>query len=225
MPERELRLPTRIIEPLRDFAAVGDAEVGALARALEAPYIGSRSAFISHLARQLGKPTPEIERTVDMLLSIEILRQSRRWSPAEVATAVVSAPESPIESDEAQAVVADRIERLISKSTMQLAAETGASSVAAGRIMVDAEIFTDVRTLFLEDSDRPAAALLMHVLELQYFQAPSPSARSMYITLDDEDLDTLAEAVDSARRKAAGVRSLFADFDLPIAPPVNEGGA
>jgi len=96
-----------------------------------------------------------------------------------------------------------------------------------GNDFCDVKIVTDVRPIFKSDADQePTAAVLVHAMQFGYHRNRNPEHKEFTLTLDEDELDVLQEAIDRARAKAktlvrmiekAGMRCLKPD------PSENDG--
>jgi hypothetical protein len=77
------------------------------------------------------------------------------------------------------------------------------------RIYCKAKIYTDLRPLISSDEPEPTGFVISHRLQLGYHK-DNGDHTNFYISLDDEDLEALASAIEQAQKKAA---TLLAHFE------------
>jgi len=86
----------------------------------------------------------------------------------------------------------------------------------AERTMIDARIITDIRSIFSQDASTPPRTMvIVHTLQMRYHDS-AEEHRSIYIALDDNDLEMLGEAVERAKTKKKTLASLLESANLPV---------
>jgi hypothetical protein len=76
------------------------------------------------------------------------------------------------------------------------------------RVYCKAKIYTDLRAITSSDDSEPKGFVINHRLQLGYHQDGGHHT-NFYLSLDDEDLDALALAIEQAKRRAATLLSHF----------------
>ena len=100
----------------------------------------------------------------------------------------------------------DRLGRILAIDSLFITAKAASVLTAHEHPFESARIFTDVRPIFGDavagtDAVKPQAAVLVHNLKLRL--GGEESERELYVAMDNRDLQTLIDALNRAKAKAA----------------------
>ncbi len=121
-----------------------------------------------------------------------------------------------IPSDDRHERFAHRIESLLKCEVIRIQSKALSLGAAHERVFVNAQIVTDLRPLFDNDiveNSEPEAALLTHTLSI-HFVASDGKHDNIYVSLDDEDIELLQEALSRAVHKAASLKLILEDSGI-----------
>ena len=114
-----------------------------------------------------------------------------------------------------------RFQQLLQSRGLQSAAKAISLRTDFPNTFCDSKILTDLRPVFGDDAQRPpSAAIITHTLKIDY-HGTNRKHQEFYVTLDADDLNTLASAIQRARQKASSLRGLLnragtVDLDMPV---------
>ena len=105
-----------------------------------------------------------------------------------------------------------RLERLLGVEEVALYAGMRNLATAGEGSFCKARINTDLRPVFINGESKPKGFMLIHRLQLGFHQGEGEH-KDFYVTLDDEDLGSLREAIDQAEKKARGLQATIAHLE------------
>jgi hypothetical protein len=93
--------------------------------------------------------------------------------------------------------------------------EVGVNTSPRYRVFHSARILTDIRPVFGRDADvPPIGAVIAHVLKIDYFS--QGDSGSLYVSLNNRDLELLRNLVDRAFTKLKTLRAVLESTGLPF---------
>lgn len=90
------------------------------------------------------------------------------------------------------------------------------------RLLSKAKVFTDIRPIFGNGVDKPAAFVLSHTLRLTVYRGPTREAEEIYVSFDKTDLKMLLEVVGRARAKQESLEEFSRSSGIDILAPEEE---
>ena len=113
-------------------------------------------------------------------------------------------------SESEQARFRDRLESLLSTTSISLSGRARLVFTEHEHYLCYARIMSDVRPIFGNRvEDKPIAATIVHTLKLAYHDAKE--VREFFVALDGSSLDRLSDLIERAKRKAASLKSTLID--------------
>lgn len=206
-------------------ATVGSFSEEAFGKLIETLKTASPSDTAEDLVAQIEKEVPSssglpVEKMIAALTSMQAVQHSSHVEPARFASDVWDAlsedsPERVKDID--PEILKSRIIKFISETDVQL------TSVKIDRLRNEVErsfcgarILTDIRAAFLDDaSKRPPAMTILHTLEIRYHD-DSGKHREFYVSVDDNDLLILKDAINRAEQKRETLRELLTNADFKL---------
>lgn len=216
-----VRVPTAHRQPITELASLPHEQWSRLYEAFASFDSLQEDALARHLS-ELPELSQNADALVQALLSMSLSIATHRRRPTGMARAVSMSHDLEI-APESRALLAERLERLLSTRALVLLAKAADVVMSHERVFHTVRIFTDIRPIFGSDpSERPVSGTIKHVLRLDYF-GDNNQDHSTYITLTDQDLGRLKEEVDRAATKSASLADMLKEAGLTLyAPPENE---
>jgi hypothetical protein len=211
----KLRIPETHVAPLASLARFTDAEFDALLTALEGEGLLEREDLVSRMQEALPSFAKSASDVVDLLLALDLVRETRDQEPAAFTADVEQAEGIPDEVD--RPMLRSRLERALQISTLRVTAKVTDLLYSNERTHSSARIVSELRPVFSRGPGQvPSAAVLVHRLELEYFKKDE-GLKSLHLILDDNDLAALEAVVARARRKTKTLVAFGEQLGLPIA--------
>jgi hypothetical protein len=117
-------------------------------------------------------------------------------------------------------VLRERLGRILGPtSPLWLSAKANLLRVEQERLFCDARILTDIRPIFgRKASTGPAALTIVHTLKLSYHHG-SEELEELFVSLDDDDLQTLKQVIQRAEEKQGALEPLVQKTGIDLLPP------
>jgi hypothetical protein len=216
-----LRVPARQVPAFEALQDLSDAEFTALVGALE----GVPTFDLSTLESQVVAAVPALAETadtvIDMLLSVDVLRNQRRDTREDTASALVEADGMPGDAEQHE-VIASRLARLLGTRALAVTSKAMDLLYANERNYIRSRIVAEIRPVFGDDpTESFKAAVVAHRLEIDYVD-PAGHDRTMQFALDSSDLVDLRATLDRAETKSVVVRDFIQDSGLVLANPLEK---
>lgn len=218
--ESRLTVPPSDLAPLRRLAGLSTDAVTALAELFESDTDADRAALQHQMSERAGLPIDDAIALLDTLLGVELLRDGSDWTVAEMEKQLENAEGFPGKTRAERRGLAERVGKLLGHRVLSILRRAYFSLLANERTFRSAGVQSEVRPVFVGEEDEPAAALLLHQLEIAYYERASTRIRTETYTLDDRDVDNLLEVLESAKKRGATLRKTFSPTDLPFASPL-----
>jgi hypothetical protein len=218
-PTTIVRIPAPLVGPLSTVAAMEDEQFAELVDALHNYEGTGPDELYTYLIDRLRHEPPIAAGIVSLILSFETLRESNEWSPERAATEIANANGSPATTDEERSALAGRFRQLLGISSITLAAKIGDVVASNERTWRSAQFLTDMRVV--EGTDA-VGGVVITTLEVSYFDSDGRTKRT-YFTLDDDDLDQIAEALGEARQRSNSLRERLRDAGIRVAATTQMG--
>src|SRR6185437_9861138 len=153
----------------------------------------------------------DIQNLVETLSSLYLVRLRSSVKPEQLATDVA---QSFREMDNAVSadILKDRLTTLLALDSLNLVdAKAKELQIEAEHAFCDSRILTDLRPVFGSNvSDSPEAMIIVHTLKIGYHDSRSQKHREMYIALDADDINNLAEVLKRAQDKGKSLKKTLA---------------
>jgi hypothetical protein len=210
-----LRIPDRYQPGLRALAELSDEQAHALRAALtEMPTRLTTSRLAQHITDALPELAASGRDILEAVLSLVPLLQDEVDVSAELARDVSMSPDLEVD-DDARKKFAERLRLLLGLEPVLLAARARELTVEFERVFHDARVLTDLRPVFGKDATAGAkAAAVVATLKIDAHEGMGP-LREYYFAMDHADLLRLRSVVDRALEKAAALKRLARETDLP----------
>jgi len=222
--DEKLRVPAADVPVLQRLAGLSNASAKALAEAVAQHTAVSRAHLIAEMSEGSGQPRDVVEPILNTALSIEQLRSASGWTVEEVQRRLENADRVPGKTRAERRALVGRVAALLGHRSLRLLSSAYFTMLANERTFRSAEIQTEVRPVFIEGENEPGAVLVVHQLEIAFHRRPSGEVRTDIFALDDGDLNLLAEAVQSARKRASATRKMLGPAGVPFALPLDSEG-
>jgi hypothetical protein len=211
-----IRVPADDVPVLMWLGQCTEDEATALERALDVQ-VSARRDVVSLAQRVHTIEEPTAEQLVDMLIGVTAFRLSHGQPIESVAVGVAKAHQLKLRDAERQELQR-RLLRLMSTKSVLLTAKALDLQHDQQRNFHTCRIFTEMRPVFDEfKPQEPIGFVTYHVLKVEYFEAGE--YRSLFVPMDDADLERLAASVNRAKEKGSGIERWIVAAGLPV---VNE---
>jgi hypothetical protein len=105
-------------------------------------------------------------------------------------------------------LLVDRLNEALSIPSIELIAKAYDVMTEHGCTYSSARIVTDVRPIFAEVEDVPKAAVMIHMMNINYLEGTY--RKTFAVALDEKDIDDLAKLLERAKKKAKTLKSVIA---------------
>jgi hypothetical protein len=209
----------------KGIAAIGSLPQATFTNLLGALKVVGHAENAKLLAEQIRKTSSlpakvPLEPILTALAAMQEVRRSGHVEPDRFASDVWAAlredsPELVQNIDEVG--LKERIASLASGTDIHLTSiKVGLLRSEVERAFCGVRIMTDLRAAFSDDVSKvPPGLTILHTLLLRYHD-DSARHREFYITLDDDDLKTLKEAIERAESKRKTLAAALAKADLKV---------
>ena len=123
---------------------------------------------------------------------------------------------SDLELDDVErALLGERISTVLHNPAARSVSRAVSAQTSHERDFLNARILTDLRPVFPDDARGRALAVgILNTLRIDYVE--SGDLKSMYMSLDKEDLEILGDQIDRARRKGDSLNDLLLETGIPL---------
>jgi hypothetical protein len=212
------RLPAQYTQLLRLLQSLESAEYKSLHRAISK---ADQYSDWTDLARRIL--TQNVDRLsadelIGMLMSINIGILKNRSSVGEIVGDMVTSYrryEKPTVQDIQAATLEKRLVELVTDAkVIRLQSKLIDVASAQERIFREGRIFTDIRAVFpdTETVEAPLGAVILHTLRLRFHE--DGAMKTIFVCLDDSDLDDLQKQIARAREKSVELSKVISKADL-----------
>lgn len=177
------------------------------------PYTTPR-AFIGRLAEQFPAMDEDlIARFCSAIFSMSGLAASHGWPMDAIAASAAEAQDLDLTTAQRTNLHSVLEAALSSRSLVGLAkaVDVGAEHE---RLFHLSRIMTDLRPVFRDADEDPLGLVMTHKLRIDFFG--NGDMTSIEVALTEEDLTSLAETIERARRKAASLKAALSKADLTL---------
>lgn len=213
MPEIELRVPKRHQPLVLDLLTSPPEMLDALAGALEESKISSSSTskLAEQVAERAGIDASKAGDAITLLVSLYYLPENFRSLKRDDLVPRLMAAIAQDSALEAGSEQLDRLREFLER-TLSLEDPIGLLSKSVHvrasheRVFGSARIFSDLRPIFGSTPGKPAAATVIHMLQIHYHKGDY--GEEAYFALSADDLEELAQMIRRAQEKESELRML-----------------
>lgn len=197
---------------------------GVRRRFLEAIRASEPTLVLPHFATRVGQaadiPVRDAVGYLSLLGSLFLFGEEHGLPPAAIAVAVSKAIEAEAIKDWSDDVEREQFVEFLTEA-LSLRLAIGVSAKALDVLVQDphplasARIITELRPVFLEESEDMtiAAGMIVHSLKLSSMTSDG-SREDLYVSMDCLDLQELKEVIDRAMKKAKALQAMFEASDV-----------
>lgn len=217
--ERDLHVPKRDRTAFSALISYDADRLGVLLEALEnlTPTRSVRNS-VRQVADRARLPETEVHQILTVLVSLFTLMDDRAISREKLPDKVLTALEadSEIELPEAKkGPLRDFLSKVLNLAgTLGVTAKSWNIVRDSERMYCHSRILTDIRPVFVPETEKPGASIVIHNLKIAYHEGDD--LREFFIALDGEDLYELRRVVDRAIRKEENLRQETAKTSLSL---------
>lgn len=176
------------------------------------------TSSLSELRARVREHLLEDDIDADLLLEALLGASSakiwRNASSGDVARAVATFPDLEVEPDRREELIA-RVSALLDSESLATLSKGLDVLTEHERVYLRSRIVTDVRPAYRADETvRPSGIVLIHTLRLDVQE--SGQVKSIYVAMDETDLQQLRAALDREAEKTAGLKEAVKGLDLPL---------
>jgi hypothetical protein len=216
-----LTIPERFRPGLFRLVRLSDSELGQLITALEKAPTSAKVADIeASIAGHVHGVDPDgLREIVSTLFSLYVVRAQADLKVKRFAADVINAlrdigQDQPVNSAAEEAKARATLEKVLQIDPLNRISKAIGLQAEHALTFCDAKVLTDLRPVFPSDpSERPVGAVVTHTLKLEYHDGGDH--KQLFVALDSDDIETLAEALKRASTKAATLKKFFADIGIP----------
>jgi hypothetical protein len=214
-----MRVPPSDVPTLQRLAGLPADAVAEIAEVLKEHSDADRSVLVRDISERAGQPEDLVSDILTTISGIEAYRRSTDLSVEEIQEALVDAERFPGKTRAERRGLAARVASLLGHRSLEVLSAAYTAIVANERTFRSVGIQTELRTVFIGPEDEPSAVVIVHDVEIAYYERLHGVARTVFFALDERDLDHLAEALASAKKRAIAVRKAFGGKGFPFASP------
>jgi len=207
-------IPELIRETLAQIASFDEAQIKDLQEALAAtpPGVYRKDVIPQVMQRIQLIPPDQSEQVIEALFGLSLGRFQADAPLVEFVEDVVD--EVPQVEGQKRDVLRERLSVLLETDCLKVGAKAYELLFEHEHNFLNARILTDVRPLFGESPGVSLiGAMVIHTLNINYVQ--SNKQQSFYIALDERDVKKLIEVLERAKSKAASLRTVLTNAQLP----------
>jgi hypothetical protein len=217
-----LRIPPEYVRGFLEIRELDEAEEQELLAALESePPTFNRPELQARLLSTLPDTDPDhLERIMETMTTLYALRDNTGLSTPDFAEAVcdamnASSAEELVLDDEERGFFTERLIRLLSVDTLEVAARAAdLLGEHAHTMHGPARVFSDVRPIFGPDpEDPPRGAVVVHTLKITYHEGRE--VKEFFIALDSKEVDELIGVLGRASLKGESLKRMLGEAGLP----------
>ena len=157
----------------------------------------------------------DTEAMLDAIMGLATYAYLSRSSEGQVASRLASSPPLATAEDPDDEL-GERIKQLLECDAVRIHSKVTLLGTQHERIFANAQVLTDLRPLFKSDIGEnlePEGVLLSHTLSV-HFIGSDGGHDTFFVVLDEQDIETLGELVDRARKKTESMRKLVKESGL-----------
>ena len=216
-----LKIPRPQQVGLAKLSALDDQAMNELFTALES---AKPALFHQELAAKVGAkvsriPKDDLDRILRAVLGMHQVRSAANVPASEFAEDVCKALEdSKTDSlklpPERREVFKQRLFKLLGfDSSLGTTAKALDVMTEHERVLCGAGVITDIRSIFAKPSEKPTAAIIVHMLKISYHQ--DREHKDFYAALDTVDIRKLKEVLERAEQKAESLSAVLRSEGIP----------
>lgn len=218
----ELQIPASAVEPLEVLLDLSDRDFSTLMSVLDDLGAADLQKISQALAPELPELRIDAADLVGTFVSLNLFRDTRGWSASEASELIADAPSSPGTTADEVARLRARIAALLQADCVAVMAGTLKGTLASERVFENVDVVTDVRPVSEFGTYSRLPVVILHNVRLTY--RTQGRSETLYVTLDELDLEQLERAIAAARRSAADLTDALAETRLqPTGPPWRRG--
>lgn len=218
----ELVIPASAVEPLEVLLELSDEDFSTLMSVLD----DRGAADLHEIAQALAPALPGLRidaaELVGTFVSLDLFRETQGWSATEASELIAAAPSSPGTTPDEVARLRIRVAALLEADCVVVTAGTLRGTMASERVFENVEVVTDVRPVSGFGTYSRLPVVILHNVRLTY--RTQGRSESLYVTLDELDLEQLERVIADARRSSAELTDALAETRLqPTGPRWRRG--
>ncbi len=218
----ELVIPASAVEPLEVLLELSDEDFSTLMSVLD----DRGAADLHEIAQALAPALPGLRidaaELVGTFVSLDLFRETQGWSATEASELIAAAPSSPGTTPDEVARLRIRVAALLEADCVVVTAGTLRGTMASERVFENMEVVTDVRPVSGFGTYSRLPVVILHNVRLTY--RTQGRSESLYVTLDELDLEQLERVIADARRSSAELTDALAETRLqPTGPRWRRG--
>lgn len=202
----ELNVPERYRASLAAIRTLDATSVAELETALRA---APKKAEPKEIAAAVAKGL-RFQGAESLVEALASLYAYRGFADASVDNAVAGVLDAMGLSDPAHPdaqLVAERLRRLLGIEALQVTFKAAGLAFEHDHVLSFAKVISDVRPVFGTDLTAPVCAVIVHTLNIHYFEAGEH--KEFRVAFDAEDLRNMRLALDRAETKAASLKRML----------------
>jgi len=186
-----------------------------------APNAFPKSAGSSHPPAVANVSETDASEILETIIELSQVRANADVSVEEFVSDICDFLRSPDSkefrvSDEKEiARIASRLRQVLTNEKLTVEAKASVLRYDHEKTMCSLRILTDARPVFGNDpADAPKAAVIFHMLKLAYHEAGG--IKETFVSLDEDDLETLKDAVLRAEVKSKSLKRALEDRGISV---------
>ena len=208
-------VPQRAIAVMTWLAELPEADFGSLlSKITDGEPVSSRTELVDRFRQAVpDAPAARSDELVSELISLISLNISYDWDINQIADSASTSRSLSLNSEQRQ-VLSRRLSQAISDPTLLKLAKAIILSGEYQNLLHTSSVSTDMRPVF--ESTRPnriIGAVITHTIKLEYHALRG--REELYISLDNDDLEQLRDAVTRAIRERQALEEFIKSADLP----------
>lgn len=216
-----LKIPRQYQTGISKLLKLNDKSIDELSSAIQqaSPTLQPKD-FTSRVASKVSSvDSKDIDQIIMTLVALYRVREERSLSMPDFAEEVCQAVER---SDAKELSFSDKQHREFFRAhlikLLSIEESLGVVSKAVGvlteheRILIESRILTDIRSIFANPEQPPTAAVIVHMLRLEYIE--NAEFKEFFVALDTSDIRKLRDVLDRADKKAQSLKSVLGKTGL-----------
>jgi hypothetical protein len=215
------KIPPKQLGSLQSLATMKEEDFQSLALAIkDTPAALDPTLFFKHVAERVKTiPSQTVEGITEVACAFYHFKQIGSGTISQIMTEIENSAKA--EGAGAYQLLLSNLNplsaRLVSLIGLELSLGVTAKALDVmmehDHVFGHARILSDIRPVFTGGAESIAAAFIIHNLSIHYFH--DGDHKEFFVVLDNDDLNTLKEAIARAEQKAEVLKAVFKKASIP----------
>ena len=175
----------------------------------------SNERLVAEVSEALPEKLKDADEIIDALVTMNRFRMHTERTIEQFVRAMVSAVEDQTESDSPfdSTKFSERVSALLSAEVLLVLARASALQHSHDHVFMSARVVSDVRSVFDQDGDKIQGSMIIHNMNMTYFQ--EGERKEFFVAMDNDDIAKLRKVLDRTEAKTAALQELIEKSGTP----------